>query len=190
MKLSIIIPYYNTFTLTCRVVQGLIEQLTDDVEVIVVDDGCNETQLDMFEYEVRVIHLKENKGVSHARNIGIKEAKGKYIAFIDSDDMVTMDYVSQLLKLIDNIQDDIIVFNWLDISNNVVVRKPNNPSVWKAIYRKDIIPLFDETLRVREDYFFNQELDKRKSSKFYLDRVLYMYNSGREGSLWWIETHK
>ena len=53
-----------------------------------------------------------------------------------------------------------------------------------------LIPLFDETLRVREDYFFQKELEKNNPSIYYYDRVLYMYNSGREGSLWWNETHK
>ena len=165
VKLSIIIPYYKTFEMTARLLGGLWEQLTDDVEVIVVDDGCNETFLDMFEYDIKVIHLKENGGVSKARNIGIKEAQGEYIAFIDSDDMVTMDYVEQLLKTIKEHNEDMIIFNWLDITTNEVVIKPQNPAIWKAIYKKDIIPLFDETLRVREDYFFNKALENKNPSK-------------------------
>lgn len=191
MKLSIIIPYYETYELTRELIKSLLTQIEDFVELILVDDGCFEDRLDIFANapNIKIIH-QENGGVSKARNTGIKEAKGKYIAFVDSDDMVTMDYVSQLVRIIDNIKDDVIIFNWLDITNNIVVRKPGNPSVWKAIYRKDIIPLFDETLRVREDYFFNKELDNKKPSKYYLDRVLYLYNSGREGSLWWNETHK
>ena len=194
MKLSIIIPYYNTLELTRRLLNNIKPQMTEETEVIVVDDGCFEDSLeyyDIYKYDgwLKLIQ-QENGGVSKARNVGIKEAKGKYVAFIDSDDMVTMDYVEQLLKAIDNVKDDVIVFNWLDITNNIIVRNPKNPSVWKAIYKKDIIPMFDETLRVREDYFFNQELDKKNPSKYYLDRVLYMYNSGREGSLWWNETHK
>lgn len=188
MKLSIVIPYYNTYNLTARLLNGLIPQLTNEVEVLVIDDGCNETRLDSF--NVNVIHLKENSGVSVSRNTGIKNAKGKYIAFIDSDDMITMDYVENLLSIIDKRQEDIIIFNWLDINNNEVSIKPHNPAVWKAIYRKDILPLFNEELRVREDYFYQIELEKKKPSIFYYDRVLYMYNSGREGSLWWIENHK
>ena len=190
MKLSIVIPYYNTLKLTARILNGLTAQLKDDVEIIVVDDGCNEKYLDIFEYDVKVIHLKENGGVSKARNVGIKESKGKYIAFVDSDDMVTMDYIEELVKAIDERNEDVILFNWLDTTTNDVVRRPKNPAIWKAIYRKDIIPLFDESLRVREDYFFNIELDKKNPSKYYIDRVLYMYNSGREGSLWWNATKK
>ena len=190
MKLSIIIPYYKTLDYTATMLNGLIPQLFSNVELIVVDDGCNEIVLDVYKDNAKIIHLKENGGVSRARNVGIKEAKGEYIAFIDSDDMITMDYVEQLLKAIEEHKEDVIVFNWLDITTNNVNIRPHNPAIWKAIYKKDIIPLFDENLKVREDYFFNEELDKKNPSKYYLDRVLYMYNSGREGSLWWNETHK
>ena len=191
MKLSIVIPYYETFDLTKRLLRNIMPQTNNNVEVILIDDGCQEDRFNVFDgmNSIRIIH-QENGGVSKARNTGIKKAKGEYIAFIDSDDMVTMDYVDQLLKAIEERDEDVIVFNWLDITNNTVIKKPQNPSVWKAIYKKDIIPLFDEKLRVREDYFFNEELDSKNPSKYYLDRVLYMYNSGREGSLWWKETHK
>lgn len=189
VKLSIIIPYYETFDYAERILKELILQKTDNVEIIVVDDGCNETRLDKYK-EVNIIHLKQNGGVSKARNTGIENAKGQYIAFIDSDDMITMDYVSQLLNIIDEHNEDVIVFNWVDTTTNDIVRLPHNPAVWKAIYKKDIIPMFDETLRVREDYYFQQDLDKLMPTKYYYDRILYMYNSNREGSLWWNERHK
>ena len=118
MKLSIRIPYYNTYELTNRLIEGLLPQLTNETEVILVDDGCFEKRFISNIPYIKVIH-QDNGGVSKARNTGIQEAKGKYIAFIDSDDMVTMDYVSQLLKLIDNIQDDIIVFNICKISLHI-----------------------------------------------------------------------
>ena len=190
VRLTIILPYYQTYELTCRLVDGLISQLTDEVEVILVDDGCNEKRLDKYGRDLTIIHLKENLGVSNARNTGIKQANGKYIAFIDTDDMITMDYVSQLLDVINNHNEDVIVFNWLDVTNNELNIHPYNCAVWKAIYKKDIVPLFDESLRVREDYFWQKELEKKNPSVYYFDRVLYMYNSGREGSLWWNETHK
>lgn len=188
VKLSILIPYYQTYELTERLIKELITQKTDEVEIIIIDDGCNEKRLDQYDKEIKVIHLEENKGVSYARNTGIKEATGEYVAFIDSDDMIMMDYVSQLIKLINERKEQVIIFNWLDISTNDVIRLPENCAVWKAIYKKELIPLFDESLRVREDYFFQQELEKKDYSKYYFDRVLYIYNSNRQGSLWWNET--
>lgn len=194
IKLSIVIPYFETYELTKKLLINLLIQLHNfDIEIILIDDGCNETRFDEyinwldeigFSYNnhIKIIH-QENKGVSNARNRGIKNSRGKYIAFVDSDDMVMPNYVNTLLELINNHEEDIIYFNWLDINTNEVIRHPNNPAVWKAIYKKEILPQFDETLKAREDYFFNQELDRQEHTKYYYDKVLYIYNSGRENSL-------
>ena len=187
VKLSIIIPYYETFELTCRLLDSLIPQLSDDVEVIVVDDGCERYDLDYYDDKGITIFHKENGGVSSARNKGLELATGKYVAFIDSDDMVMPIYIDTLLDLIDTRQEDIITFNWLDINTNDVNRHPENPAVWKSIYKREILPRFDETLKTREDYFFLQELKNSNYTKYYYDRVLYIYNSGRENSLTWKE---
>ena len=185
VKLSIVIPYYKTYELTDKLLYSLTAQELKDAEIILIDDGCKEKRLNSWNLfdNIKIIH-QENGGVSVARNKGIELAKGKYIAFIDSDDMVMPDYIEQLLNLINTRDEDVIVFNWLDINTNDVIRHPENPAVWKAIYKKD------ETLRVREDYFFQKELESKNPTKYYYDRVLYIYNSGREGSLWWNETHK
>ena len=190
IQLSIVIPYYNTYELTERLLNSLVPQLNNEVEVIVVDDGCNESRLDKYAESIRIIHLPKNGGVSVARNVGIKESRGKYMAFIDSDDIIIAEYVTDLLSQIAERRESVIVFNWLDLTTGDVVRHPQNPAVWKAIYEKSIIPLFDETLRVREDYFFQLELADKQPSVYFYDRVLYIYNSNREGSLWWNETHK
>jgi len=110
-------------------------------------------------------------------------AQGKYIAFVDSDDMVMPNYIETLLELIDNRNEDVIYFNWIDINTNDLIKHPSNPAVWKAIYKKEIVPMFDETLKTREDYFFQEELKKKKCTEYYYDKVLYIYNSGRENSL-------
>ncbi len=188
IKLSIIIPYFKTYELTYKLLKNIELQCNGYVEIILIDDGCNEKRFDKeFGKWVKIIH-QENGGVSVARNTGIKEAKGKYIAFIDSDDMVMSDYIEQLLNFIDTRNEDVLIFNWLDITTNQVIIHPENPAVWKGIYKKELVPLFDESLRCREDYFFQQELETKNPTKYYLDRVLYIYNSNREGSLWWNET--
>lgn len=186
VKLSIIIPYYQTYELTNRLLYNLISQDKKEIEIILIDDGCNEIRFDEWTGfdNFKVIH-QENKGVSNARNRGLKESKGEYIAFIDSDDMVMPNYVESLLNLIETRYEDIIIFNWLDINTNEVNRYPKNCAVWKAIYKKEILPTFDETLKAREDYFFQEELNKKEHSKYYYDKVLYIYNSGRENSLSW-----
>ena len=183
VKLSIIIPYYKTYELTRNLIKSLIAQKTEDVEIILIDDGCDEIRLNVFESTNVIVIHKENGGVSSARNTGLDLAKGKYISFIDSDDMVMPNYIETLLELIKNNNEDIIYFNWLDVNTNEVIRHPSNPAVWKAIYKREILPRFEECYKTKEDYFFNEELDKMNYSKYYYDKILYIYNSGREDGL-------
>ena len=189
VKLSLVIPYFETYELTERLLKGLEVQLTDETEIILIDDGCNEDRLDKFKSKrIKVIH-QENQGTAKTRNLGIREAKGKYIGFIDCDDMVTMDYIAVLLKAIDENNVEVINFNWLGLSENQVVCRPTNPAMWKAIYRNDVIPLFREDLSWgEEDVDF--QVDVQKLPTIYLDRVLYIYNSNRVGSLFWRKMHR
>lgn len=192
VKLSLIIPYFETYELTERLLNGLIAQWNEQVEIIVIDDGCDEDRLDNYQEtynNIKIIHHNKNMGTAKTRNEGIKEAKGQYIGFIDCDDTVTMDYIDTLLKAIKETPTEVINFNWLDLSENQVVRRPCNPAMWKAIYRNDICPLFREDLEWgEEDVDFQREVGEMETT--YLDRVLYIYNSNREGSLYWRKTHR
>ena len=98
IKLSITIPYYKTYELTCKLLDRLIPQLNDEVEVFLTDDGCNEKRLDVYKGKINIKHCKVNKGGAFASNEGIRKASGKYVALIDSDDMVSEDYIETLLK--------------------------------------------------------------------------------------------
>ena len=185
IKLSIIIPYYNTYELTYRLLKNLRPQITSDVEVYLIDDGCNETRLDEFNDFVNIIHLDKNYGASHAWNVGLDKAIGKYIAFIDSDDMVTMDYVEELTKASDYEYADEIIFNFIDTSRCLLHIKPKCRGIWKAIYKKEICPRFDETRFENTDVPFQEQLRNTKHSQYYLNKILYCYNSEREGSITW-----
>lgn len=191
VKLSLIIPYFETYELTERLLYSLIVQDRKEVEIILIDDGCNEKRLDDFTgfNHIKIIHHEQNKGTALTRNEGIKLATGKYIGFIDCDDMITADYIDVLLDAIDKYDTEVINFNWLDLSENIVVRRPHNPAMWKAIYRNDICPLFrEDRVYGEEDVDFEAIVGKLETT--YLDRVLYIYNSNREGSLYWKKTHR
>ena len=193
VKLSLVIPYFETYELTERLLKSLFVQLTDEVEIILIDDYCkgefNEIKDELALNNIKLIEHKTNQGTALTRNEGIKKAKGQYIGFIDCDDTVTMDYIDILLKAIDETPTEVINFNWLGLSENEVVKRPVNPAMWKAIYRNDIIPLFREDLLWgEEDVDFQLEVEKMETT--YLDRVLYIYNSNREGSLYWRKTHR
>ena len=185
VKLSIIIPYYKTYELTEKLFDVFIPQLTDEVEVFLVDDGCNEERLDKYNKKVNIIHLEENKGMSYALNVGIKKATGKYIGFVDSDDMVTENYIEELINAINEHNEDLIYLDWKDMHNGEIVNRPSNTAQWRSIYKKEIIPLFDENIKHASDVPFQEEVEKEPRTRYYIDKVLYIYNSNREGSLTW-----
>lgn len=184
LKLSIVIPYYNTYDLTVKLLKELEIQKTDEVEIILVDDGCHESRFDKYDF-IKVIHNEVNLNAPCSWNIGIKASQGKYIAFIDSDDMVVPYYIEELIKAIDEEKADEIQFGWLDITSNYQVSNPTNVAIWKAIYKKEICPLFREDCKYQSDIPFQKDLAKIEHSKYLLHKTLYLYNSNREGGLTW-----
>ena len=101
-KISIIIPVYNNEKYIEECINSVINQTYQNWELILIDDGSNDSSLSLcekYKNDIRVkIIQQKNSGVSVARNNGIKEATGKYITFIDSDDFVENDYCSLLIS--------------------------------------------------------------------------------------------
>lgn len=92
IKLSIIIPVYNASNYIETALQSIINQTITDIEVICINDGSTDNSSEIIEkYSSKYSYIKlfnqENSGVAIARNKGINEAKGKYIAFLDADDI-------------------------------------------------------------------------------------------------------
>lgn len=185
VKLSIVIPYYNTYELTEELLGVLMPQLNEDVEVFLIDDGCQEKRLDVYDEDIEIIHLEKNMGNSFALNTGIKKSTGKYIGIIDSDDLITDNYIEEVLKAIDKTNDDLICIDWIDKHNHQIVQRPSNPAPWRSLYKREIMPLFDENIRHASDVPFRKKLDEGNKTKYYIDKVLYIYNSNRVGSLTW-----
>ena len=183
IKLSLIIPYYATYDYTIKLLRELQIQKTDEVEVILVDDGCNEVRFDEFT-EFTIIH-SDHVGASAAWNIGIRQATGTYIGFIDSDDMIMMNYVELLLQAINQNLADEIMFDWVDFDRNCVTHNPISRAVWKAIYRREIVPFFDETLVHQTDVSFQKQLRILPHTVVQLDAPLYIYRSNRPESITW-----
>lgn len=188
VKLSIIIPYYDTYKYTLPLLKELQIQKTDEVEVILVDDGCNETRFDTFSSDFTIIHA-EHKGASAAWNEGIRRAQGQFIAFVDSDDMIMMNYVEELINIINQDPADEIIFGWMRYPSGETDTYPQNRSIWKAIYRRNIVPFFDETCFVNTDGPFQTKLFRTPHTQYYLRKVLYIYRTEREGSITWNAKH-
>jgi glycosyltransferase involved in cell wall biosynthesis len=91
MAISVIIPVYNTESYLRKCLDSIVNQTYRELEIIIIDDGstdgsgeiCDEYK--MSDSRIRVFHT-ENRGLSCARNLGLDEAKGEWIGFVDSDD--------------------------------------------------------------------------------------------------------
>ena len=182
MRLSIITPYFYTLTHTLEIAKVLEPQLNENIEWIIIDDGCNETELDKL--NAKVIHLPTNSnGASRPRNVGLDIATGDYIAFIDSDDMITDDYIKTIMK---SLGADIIYLSWKSHRHDITMHlaPPKwNCSVWCRVFKREIIGnvRFDENLRMAEDWVFVNQL-KFKTTKC-IRKTIYFYNNGRIGSI-------
>lgn len=186
MKLSIITPYYKTKEQTKKLAEVLIPQLNEQTEWIIINDGCNPIELDNMIYELMTnqnivtIHLDKNSGgASVPRNWGLDYAKGEYIAFIDSDDLVSSNYIEIILnKLKDDF--DYCYLSW-KLDNMEVIIKDNPPNwnccVWNCIYKKELIgeQRFDPKLIIAEDYDFNKRV--RKGKKANIEDIIYFYQN-------------
>ena len=188
VKLSIVVPYYKTYDETIRLLDILVPQLTDEVEVFLIDDGCHEERLDKYKDKINVIHLEENHGLSYARNCGIKKAQGKYLVFVDSDDYVSDDYVKTIIDKTNTCDFDYCYFSWRMINQDWVIEIKDEPpewnwAVWNAVYKKDYVELFDDNIRFQEDIPWQNIMRVKNGKKEIIDKVLYYYNDNRPGSL-------
>lgn len=101
-KYSIIIPVYNVEKYIKKCLDSVFNQSYKDYEVIVVNDGTKDNSMDIVkDYDVKVIN-QANQGLSAARNNGVKHAKGEYILFIDSDDYIEKDLLTEIDKSTNN----------------------------------------------------------------------------------------
>lgn len=86
---SVIIPVYNRRDMLCQAVESVLAQSYENLELIVVDDGSTENVPAVLAAHADTVTLltRENRGVSAARNFGVSRSRGKYVAFLDSDDL-------------------------------------------------------------------------------------------------------
>lgn len=106
-KVSIIIPCYRCGDTLLRAVDSALKQTYKDIEILVIDDKCPDNSIEKISHLLtecsifRLVRHKENLGVAQARNSGIKAAKGRYIAFLDSDDYWLPNKLEEQMKLLE-----------------------------------------------------------------------------------------
>ena len=183
IKLSIIIPTYNRNEYIVNLLDKLKQQITDEVEVIVVDDYSD---IPLQEGWFKYIYLTENSGgASIPRNIALDNAKGKYIVFIDADDLVSDDYIQTILDKTKE-EWDYCYISWKGKTNQIIIREEPpkwNCCVWNCIYKRDLIgnERFKPELKMAEDLDFNNRV--RKGKRANITKIIYYYNEDTPNSL-------
>src|SRR5690606_14758396 len=127
-SLTIIIPIYNVEQYIIDCIQSIIHQLDDRIEVLCIDDGSTDHSIEVLKdylnqqskslvKNIRILQ-QENSGVSSARNLGISHAKGTYLTFLDSDDVLLGTYFKEInLALLSNV--DVITFGYKNLSEDL-----------------------------------------------------------------------
>lgn len=211
--ISVIVPVYKVEKYLRDCVDSILSQTYTDFELILVDDGspdiCGEIcdEYAAQDPRVRVIH-QENQGLSGARNAGIDAARGDYLTFIDSDDMVSPEYISVLLQALEDADADLSVcrtFGFIDgedpkaerkeITSQIVVsgtdacimlydgRAEIPVNAWGKLFRTAVIGELRFPLgRLHEDQAFTPLVCYRAKKVSSVDADLYYYR-GRDDSI-------
>ncbi len=203
--ISVVIPTFNRAKKVRRAIESVKNQTFKADEIIVVDDGSTDETLKILEKikDIKVIY-QQNLGVSEARNRGIKEAKGEWIAFLDSDDWWFEDKLLKQIKfhkenpdILISQTDEIWIKNGIQINKAKRFRKKLQGYIFKPslnmchispsavmIHRKvfEDVGVFDPSLPACEDY----DLWLRISKKYFIgliDEPLIAKTGGHEDQL-------
>ncbi len=212
---SMIIPVYNAQDSIRRCVESVLNQGYTDFELLLVDDGSTDSSGEICEEykqkdsRVKVIH-KENTGVSDTRNMGLKEAKGQYIQFLDSDDWITPDATNLMVRAAVESSCDMVIADFYRVIGERLSHKGDidkdglltleefagfmmeNPAdfyygvLWNKLFKREIIEGYglsmDKTISWCEDFMFNLEY-LRHTKTIYALRVPIYYYVKTKGSL-------
>ncbi len=208
---SVIIPVYNGKTTICKCIESVLEQLYYDVEIIIVDDGSTDDTLKLCQSYASTddrikVFFQENRGVSAARNLGIKKANGKYVIFLDSDDCVLEYAFKSLARIIAGNPAELYIagiqmvhkgkITTEVVNNRFIERKLSGLEafkmsmkyklmagvVWgKAFERSFLLEnklCFDDRLLTGEDNKFMFQVFERANTVVFGREIIYQYNIG------------
>ncbi len=164
-KVSVIIPVYNVENYLARCLDSVLGQTLKDIEIICVNDGSTDKSVEILQKyakkdaRIKVVNQKK-EGVSVARNTGIVNATGEYIAFLDSDDFVDLDFYEKLFNNIEIQKADIacasiirenekkktclVDYTKVEVSHNttekfLLAHSPKYNFVWNKLYRRKFL---------------------------------------------------
>lgn len=217
-KVSILVPVYNVESSLDKCVQSILKQTYNNFELVLVDDCSTDNSLSMcYEYaekdkRIKVIKKESHTCLSDVRNIGIENATGEYIMFVDSDDFVYETFVEDMVEAIENKNVDVVRCKALEhkkdgstcIENhrgyeNKILRNnefreliPHLVTLddniacysWALIIKKNVLNIrFNPSSYCLQDtIFFVELLLKSVSSIYFLDKPLYEYCFNKKGT--------
>lgn len=212
--ISIIIPVYNCEKYIERCLNSIESQSYPDYEVVIVNDGSTDNTKEIIEKhrksDKKIISLyQDNKGVSAARNTGLKNAHGNLIVFIDSDDYIEPNYLKRLSHGLENHNAEMVCCGYyrnkgndlcdtkqlyinercidqLECMNFVAKTEKYGGFLWNKIYAKTIIDKydihFDPNIKMCEDMLFTLEYITHINNTFYIPDPLYHYVNNDESA--------
>ncbi|MCR4900455.1 MAG: glycosyltransferase [Treponema sp.] len=204
-KLSIIIPVYNIVRYLRRCLESIVAQSFSDFEIILVNDGSTDGSSELCDEwqqrnsRIRVYH-KTNGGVSSARNIGIENAEGEFITFVDGDDYILPGMYERMMELQVEHDTDIVICGFsqeqkdgsfvpnyccnevktLSQQEQVLCLLSNTYytcSCWDKIFRRELVNnlRFDEKITHYEDLLFCYEAMKHSKRAVFTAEAFYHY---------------
>lgn len=202
--ITVIVPVYNAEKTLNRCVDSILQQIFTDFEIILINDGSTDRSGDIcdeyaaMDSRICVFH-KENEGVSSARNIGLDNARGEWVTFIDSDDWLCED---NTFNLVNSHHEDLLLFNYrieknAELSNApaliqsdylLMLEKYLHYTIlqvpWCKFFNRILIGnlRFDISMRIGEDITFVLQYLKSCRSIAYLDYNCYVWH---ESDLSW-----
>lgn len=213
--ISIVIPLYNKEKYVAVILEDLSNQSFSDFECILIDDGSTDNTgkfCDIFsekDSRFRVYHIP-NGGVSHARNVGMSKAKGKYLTFVDGDDRVHPNYLENLYQCIKKNNVDLVIGSikkvWSNSDKTITIippylgyRKMDDimPSFARSqqdtgifgictakLFRRSLVQniCFNESLCLAEDFDFYLNLYNLVNTVYFDDKPYYFYLQSAENS--------
>ena len=189
MKISVIIPVYNSSTYLRKCLDSVVNQTLKDIEIIVINDGSTDDSKNIIEeylckYKNIIFIDQENKGIGKTRNIGIKKATGEYITFVDSDDYIKENMLEEYYKYAKKHNFDLVIGSYIKKINNKEIIFENNkfktgnvkttPQIlylieygpWAKLYKRETLInnniYFDEKRKYEDMPFVSKALLKSK----------------------------
>lgn len=204
--ISVIVPAYNAEHTIERCLRSILTQTYQNLEVLVINDGSTDgTEKKILKIcnddgRVKLISIK-NSGVSHARNLGLDNAKGEYITFVDSDDFIEKEMYQILLGIIEKHDVKIAHCSYQNTDENgdlisivggknQIIRHNHDEAIvcllegkcfsgglWNKLYHSSLFShcRLDETIKYSEDILLNYQLFDQVEASVYIDNPLYHY---------------